>query len=191
MNRCREIFVTVFVVAVIFGGVGSTFALDKGIKREKNTVDTIIIHAIGGPDVTCPRAKLEFTPAGGRAAVWKDYFAKHDTVSIHYIIDREGNLESSIKEDEIAIHAGHSNARSIGIELVNKGDGVEEYQDAAVTRLIGLIKDIRTRINISVDNIKGHEEVDQTKFTCGGKEYKRKVDPGPKFPWRKLKEALR
>lgn len=153
-------------------------------------VDTIIIHAIGGPDVTCPHDKLEFTPAGGKAAVWKQFFSNHDKVSIHYIIDRDGNFESNIKEDEIAIHAGNNNSRSIGIELVNRGDGDEPYPDTTIARLISLIREIRTRFTIPLNNIKGHEQVDQAKFTCGGKEYKRKVDPGPKFPWRKVRDSL-
>jgi N-acetylmuramoyl-L-alanine amidase len=103
-------------------------------------------------------------------------------VSSHYLIGRDGTLYQLVGENRRAWHAGlsywggHSdlNSASIGIELDNTG--MEPYAEAQITRLLGLLKDLKERYKIPVGNFLGHGDV------APG----RKVDPGRYFPWETL-----
>jgi N-acetylmuramoyl-L-alanine amidase len=75
------------------------------------------------------------------------------------------------------------NAASIGIEIVNlgyRGTALEgtwaEYPPAQVDAVVALVKDIVKRHNIRPDRILGHSDIAP----------QRKVDPGPRFPWKRL-----
>ena len=76
-----------------------------------------------------------------------------------------------------------TNSRSIGIEIVNAGnrltpDGIEwaDYPRPQVDAVIGLVKEIARRHAIRPDHILGHSDIAP----------QRKVDPGPRFPWKRL-----
>ncbi len=108
-------------------------------------------------------------------------------VSAHYLIDLDGATEQLVDETRRAWHAGVSewqgetdiNSRSIGIELANKGHGpgYHPFPEAQMAALETLIKDIKLRWSISPDNVVGHEDI------APG----RKIDPGPKFDWARLR----
>ena len=103
-------------------------------------------------------------------------------VSAHYLIGRDGTLYQLVDENRRAWHAGASywggntdlNSASIGIEMDNTGD--EPYAEDQVTRLLGLLKDLRERYKIPAANFLGHGDV----------ALRRKVDPGRYFPWERL-----
>lgn len=113
-------------------------------------------------------------------------------VSSHYLVnDDPPTVYRLVDESRRAWHAGDSswqgntqlNAASIGIEIVNAGnrltpDGIEwaDYPPAQVDAVIALVKDIVRRHGIRPDRILGHSDIAPL----------RKVDPGPKFPWKRL-----
>lgn len=111
-----------------------------------------------------------------------------DHVSPHYMIDRDGSITKYVDEENRAWHAGASswddrkdiNSTSIGIEIVNGGHeyGLEEFPDIQISKLIDMIKDIRTRWHIPDHYILAHSDISPG----------RKIDPGENFPWTLLRE---
>ena len=107
-------------------------------------------------------------------------------VSAHYMIEEDGRVFQLVPEERRAWHAGVSfwkgerdvNAVSIGIELVNPGHelGYPDFPEMQVEALIGLLDAIRGRWTIPNGRILGHSDVAPD----------RKVDPGEKFPWKRL-----
>ena len=107
-------------------------------------------------------------------------------VSCHYLINREGRISQMVKDKKIAWHAGKSkwreyknlNNNSIGIELVNKGHQIEyqSFTKKQINSLILLCKKLKKKYAIKKENFLGHSDIAPT----------RKMDPGEKFPWKKL-----
>ncbi len=107
-------------------------------------------------------------------------------VSCHYFINRKGLVTQMVKEKHIAWHAGKSkwkkysnlNNNSIGIELVNKGHsfGYQNFSNKQIQSLISLCKTLKRKFSIKKENFLGHSDVAPL----------RKIDPGEKFPWKKL-----
>ena len=107
-------------------------------------------------------------------------------VSCHYIISRKGEVTQMVREKNIAWHAGKSkwkkfknlNNYSIGIELVNKGHqfGYQNFTRQQIFSLIKLCNKIKKKYLIKKENFLGHSDIAPL----------RKVDPGEKFPWKKL-----
>ena len=98
-------------------------------------VDTIILHATAS------------SSAKGALSYFRNPFSK---VSAHYIIDKDGTIYACVNEARAAWHAGkcflpYANQRSIGIELVNKNDGVDPYPDPQILALRQLIIEIKRR----------------------------------------------
>lgn len=110
-------------------------------------------------------------------------------VSAHYMIDKDGTLYQLVAEDKRAWHAGVSfwkgeadiNSHSIGIELVNGGHeiGYEPFPAAQIDALMRLLPQIMQRHGIKPEGVIGHSDIAP----------ERKLDPGPTFPWDKLKHA--
>ena len=111
---------------------------------------------------------------------------KNSKVSCHYLINRKGTIMQMVKENKIAWHAGVSkwkniknlNKNSIGIELINKGHffGYENYSNLQINSLIKLCSKLKKRYKIQKENFLGHSDIAPY----------RKIDPGEKFPWKKL-----
>jgi N-acetylmuramoyl-L-alanine amidase len=107
-------------------------------------------------------------------------------VSAHYMIETDGRLFQLVPEERRAWHAGVSfwkgerdiNAVSIGIELVNPGQdhGYTAFPDDQIDALTALMDAIRGRWDIVDGRILGHSDVAPD----------RKIDPGEKFPWKRL-----
>ena len=107
-------------------------------------------------------------------------------VSCHYLINRKGNIIQMVEDKKIAWHAGKSkwkkfinlNENSIGIELVNKGHrlGYQNFTEIQIKSLITLCKKLKKKYSIKKENFLGHSDIAPL----------RKVDPGEKFPWKKL-----
>ena len=107
-------------------------------------------------------------------------------VSCHYLINRKGNVIQMVEDKKIAWHAGKSkwkkfinlNENSIGIELVNKGHrlGYQNFTEIQIKSLITLCKKLKKKYRIKKENFLGHSDIAPL----------RKVDPGEKFPWKRL-----
>jgi len=107
-------------------------------------------------------------------------------VSCHYLINRKGRIIQLVKDKNIAWHAGKSkwgkftnlNKNSIGIELENKGHqfGYQKFTEDQIKNLIILCKQLKKKYKIKTENFLGHADIAPL----------RKIDPGEKFPWKKL-----
>lgn len=178
-------------VALAVAGIGTSLlpapadAKSRGPKREK--VVEIIVHATGGP--FCKGGQVVFSPAGN-VATMKRFFEASGQVSIHYIVGRDGEIARSVPENEVAIHTVGHNDAAIGIELINAGDGREPYPKEQIDALVKLIRGIQQRWRIPVSEVKGHEDVDRSTFTCNGRQVRRKQDPGAQFPWDRFRREL-
>jgi len=182
----KALVLLLFVVPAIQPSVAKT----SGGSR-KVPVDMIVIHSIGGP--TCVKGSVTFNPIANRpddAQFWKRYLGKDTIDGIHYVIGRDGTVAASIAESEIANHATIANGRSIGIELVHRGDGKEPFPTAQIDALIKLIEDIRTRHDIPLSHIVRHSDVDQRLCPCAGSPYRRRQDPGANFPIDRIRAAV-
>jgi len=112
--------------------------------------------------------------------------SKKYEVSSHYLISRTGKIIQLVKDNNIAWHAGISNwfkfknlnKNSIGIELENKGHqyGYQTFPSKQIVQLIKILKILKRKFKIKNVNITGHSDVAPN----------RKIDPGEKFPWKKL-----
>ena len=163
-------------------------AYAKTTGKPRTVVNRVIIHSIGGP--SCKDGAVVYSTADGDAKRWIAYFNRHKVLGIHYVIDKSGQVESGVPENQIANHAKGNNADSIGIELVNRGDGVDRYTELQLGMLVAALRSIMKRWGVNKSGILGHTAVDDRYFKCGGNKIKSKPDPGPAFPWDRVLELL-
>lgn len=106
-------------------------------------------------------------------------------LSVHYILDENGELIQCVPEEKRAWHAGKGywrgseaslNSRSIGIEISSPSMGQEAYSEAQINKLIPFCKKIIHKYGIPAQNVVGHSDVAPL----------RKPDPGVGFPWKRL-----
>ena len=103
-------------------------------------------------------------------------------VSAHYLIAGTGHIWQMVEEDQRAWHAGAGewggvcdvNSRSIGIELANCGD--HPFAEPQMAALEELLQGIMLRWRVPPERVIAHSDM-----AIG-----RKIDPGPKFDWRRL-----
>jgi N-acetylmuramoyl-L-alanine amidase len=106
-------------------------------------------------------------------------------VSAHYLIGRDGRRYQLVPDELRAWHAGggrwgtitNVNAASLGIELDN--DGQAAYPEEQIESLLVLLEDLCRRWSIPRVQIIAHADLAPV----------RKVDPGARFPWKRLHEA--
>jgi N-acetylmuramoyl-L-alanine amidase len=183
-TRCGAGLAVALVAAM--AGSGVVEAKPGGHPRRR-PVDAIIIHSLGGPD--CRDGRRVYKKIDGDARTWMAVFNRLPIVSIHYVIDRDGQVEAGVPESIAATHAVGWNQRSIGIELVNNGDGLDPFPAAQVEALARLVAAIRQRHPaITPPRILRHSDVDRSTFPAaryGGSctSQRRKLDPGEAFPW--------
>ena len=112
-------------------------------------------------------------------------FSKADAkVSVHYLIDTNGDIYSIVPEPMKAWHSGVSywgkeemlNKVSIGIELVNLDGNLHEYPNQQINSLKIILLKLKKKYNISPNHFLGHCDVSP----------KGRVDPGRLFPWQEL-----
>lgn len=147
-------------------------------------IDMVVIHSTGGPTCDAGTGKPIWVQAGTLEENMRQIEA-NPKLGIHYMIDRDGTLRASVPEDEVANHVFHYSGRSIGIELINDGDGHDPFPEAQLAELVKLLRDIRQRRGITRDGIKRHSDLDHAMLPCD-RTQRRKVDPGAAFPYKAI-----
>jgi len=154
-------------------------------------VDLVVIHCTELPGLATAREYGE-----------RIVHASGTGNSGHYYIDRDGSIERHVPDERVAHHVRGQNEHSIGIELVNTGRWpdwfdsrrqamAEPYPDAQIDALLDLLAHLRAALP-SLRHIAGHEDLDTDTITAsddGAKQVRRKLDPGPMFPWQRVMAA--
>jgi N-acetylmuramoyl-L-alanine amidase len=159
--------------------------------RVPGDIDLVVIHCTELPDLATAREYGEriVHPSGtGNSG--------------HYYVDRDGSVVRYVPDERIAHHVRGHNEHSIGIELVNTGrwpdwldsrrQAMEDpYPDAQIDALLGLIGHLRGTLP-NLRAIAGHEDLDTDAVAASddtSKQVRRKLDPGPMFPWPRVLDA--
>ncbi len=160
--------------------------------RPCERVDLVAIHCTELPDLATARQYGE-----------KVLYDSGTGNSGHWYIDRDGRIECWVRPERAAHHVRGKNAHSVGIELVNTGRWpdwldsrhqamTEPYPDAQIEALIALLRWLPTALP-TLRFIDGHEDLDLEHVPASddpGKRVKRKLDPGPLFPWERVLAAV-
>jgi N-acetyl-anhydromuramyl-L-alanine amidase AmpD len=151
-------------------------------------IDMVVIHSTGGPTCDARTGKPIWVSAGMLADNLSQIEA-HTTLGIHYMIDRDGTLRASVPEDQLAHHVFRFSGRSIAIELINDGDGLDPFPEPQLAALVSLLRDIQQRRGIRRDAIVRHSDLDLAPLPCDPMQ-RRKVDPGAAFPYERILERV-
>jgi N-acetylmuramoyl-L-alanine amidase len=143
-------------------------------------IDTVVIHSTGGPTCDPSTGRPVWIGAGTMDENLR-HIEAHPTLGVHYMIDRDGTLRASVPEDEVAHHVFRFSRRSIGIELINDGDGRDVFPAAQLDVLVKLLRDIVQRRSIARERVVRHSDLDTAPMPCDPAQ-RRKVDPGDAYP---------
>jgi len=162
-------------------------------ERAVESIELVVIHATELPDLSTARDYGE-----------QIHHANSKTGnSGHFYIDRDGSIEQWVPLGRVAHHVRDHNARSIGIELVNRGrwpdwfdsrhqQWQEDYSRAQIESLVALLRDLKNRLP-NLGTIAGHDELDTGLIAASDDpaiQLRRKVDPGPLFPWDEIESRV-
>ncbi len=162
-------------------------------QRDTKIIDLIVLHCTELPTLEEARRAAE---------EMRNTDAGTQCVSGHYYVDRDGRVYRYVEDNRIANHVTGYNRGSIGIEIVNKGryprwyssggqNPTEEYTPAQVASIIRLIEYLKRRYP-NINKIARHSELDIRWVPAEDDdkvEVRRKIDPGPLFPWEEVLEA--
>ncbi|MDX1380374.1 MAG: N-acetylmuramoyl-L-alanine amidase [Xanthomonadales bacterium] len=154
--------------------------------RPLEAIDLVVIHCTELPDLATARAY-------GERVVYPDSGTGN---SGHFYVERNGRVEEWVPPDRIAHHVRGYNPRSIGIELVNRGRYPdwyhsehqymrEPYPATQIDALATLLAALKVRLP-GLRWIAGHDALDPAWVTASddaSRQVRRKLDPGPGFPW--------
>jgi N-acetylmuramoyl-L-alanine amidase len=175
------------VLAALGFSAGDAEARRTG-KIRTEAIDMVVIHSTGGPTCDAKTGKPIWVKAGTLEEDMRDIEA-NPNLGIHYMIDRDGTLRASVPENEMVHHVFHYSGRSIAIELINDGDGIDPFPDPQLTALVKLLGDIKKRRGITRDGIKRHSDLDHAILSCDNTQ-RRKVDPGAAFPFKSILDRV-
>jgi N-acetylmuramoyl-L-alanine amidase len=160
--------------------------------RPRAAIDLVVIHCTELPDLATARRygeEVRYDSGTGNSG--------------HFYIDRDGSIHRFVAPERIAHHVRGYNERAIGIELVNEGrypDWLdsrrqamsEPYSDAQIAALIALLQQL-AREYPSLREVAGHEQLDVAEIAASDDatvSVRRKLDPGPLFPWPAVLESV-
>lgn len=147
-------------------------------------IDMVVIHSTGGPACD-PQTNQPIWVGAGTLAANMRFIEAHPQLGIHYMIDRDGTVRTSVPEAQLAHHVFRYSRRSIGIELINDGNGRDPFPETQLAALVDLLRNIAGRRSLTRDGIKRHSDLDHTLLPCGTSQ-RRKVDPGGAFPFQSV-----
>ncbi|WP_203594658.1 N-acetylmuramoyl-L-alanine amidase [Wenzhouxiangella limi] len=160
--------------------------------RAPEEIELAVIHATELPDLAAAREYGERI----------HYPVSQTGNSGHFYIDRDGHVEQWVALDRVAHHVAGHNRSSIGIELINLGrfpdwfnSDHQAWREAITPAQIAALIDLLNRLMEHIptlDGIAGHDQLD-VRFVPASDDpnlqVRRKLDPGPDFPWRTVSEA--
>jgi len=138
--------------------------------RNSNRIKLIIIH---------------YTAIGFLEESLQFLCSKKNRVSCHYLISQKGEIFNLVSDKKRAWHAGKSywkcqrdiNSLSIGIELdYSPNHNNNKFTAKLIKSLSVLLKNLKYKYKIKNSDILAHSDIAPY----------RKIDPGAKFPWKKL-----
>ncbi len=161
--------------------------------RCTDCIDLLVIHCTELPDLTTART-------WGERVVYPESQTGN---SGHFYIDRDGSIEQWVPLNRVAHHIRGFNPRSIGIELVNIGrypdwyqsghqQMTEPYPEAQIEALASLLNHLAAQLS-GLQGVSGHEDLDTGMQPSEDKPtimIRRKLDPGPRFPWSGLLDEI-
>jgi len=161
--------------------------------RDPEAIRQVVIHATELPDLAAAREYGERI----------HYPESRTGNSGHFYIDRDGTIEQWVPIDRIAHHVSDQNAETIGVELVHNGrfpdwhhsarqDWSEPYPEAQIESLIALLQALKRRYP-GLATITGHDRLDRRTQPASDDptvRVRRKLDPGPTFPWPRVLKAV-
>ena len=160
--------------------------------RSLDRIEGVVIHATELPDLAMARdygEQIHYTESGtGNSG--------------HFYIDRDGSIEQWVSLDRIAHHVAGHNAQTIGIELVNLGryphwlashhqHWQEDLTGAQIRALIRLLQALQSEL-AKLKWLAGHDQLDTREVDASDNpalRVRRKLDPGPAFPWDQVVQA--
>ena len=154
--------------------------------RSPAEIDLLVVHCTELPD-------LETARAYGERVLYPESGTGN---SGHFYIDRDGRVEQWVEPGHIAHHVRGFNPRSVGVELVNLGrypdwfhsghqQMTEPYPEPQIAALLKLISSLCSTLP-ELRWIAGHTDLDTDWVAAqddGTIQIRRKLDPGPLFPW--------
>jgi N-acetylmuramoyl-L-alanine amidase len=176
-----------FFAILIACFAGDAHAVKMGHMRTQK-IDMVVIHSTGGP--TCDATTG--MPVWVKAGTLRDNIRNIEAnpkLGVHYMIDRDGTVQASVPEDRVANHVFKYSENSIGIELINDGDGKDPFPKPQLDALVKLLRDITRRRGIGREGIKRHSDLDHAMLPCD-RSQRRKVDPGAAFPFKAVLEQV-
>ena len=153
----------------------------------RKPVTAIIIHATAGECAGALRTLCD--PRTDNPAA---------RVSAHYLVDRDGTITHLVHESDEAWHAGESiwngvpnvNDFSVGIELVNRNDGLDPYPEPQLAACAALVKAIMTDYGVQRADVVGHVDIVDG-ATPEDKAARLLLHSDPKaFPWEDFRARL-
>ena len=160
-------------------------------RRALSQITTVVMHCTELPTLAdarrTARRSLRLLP-------------KPSYTAAHFYIDRDGTVERWVPEDRVVNHVAGHNATSVGIELVNRGrfpqwhssqmqDPVEEYPAVQVASTLGLLEVLVFRLPAATTLVR-HSDLDERLVAATddpSRRVRRRIDPGPRFPWAEAK----
>lgn len=186
-GRARKLLALVLVSTALAVMAGDATARRTGAVRTQ-VIDMVVIHSTGGPTCDASTGKLIWVGAGTLEENMR-LIEAHPVFGIHYMIDRDGTLRASVPEGQVAHHVYRVSGRSIAIELINDGNGIDPFPEAQLASLVKLLIDITQRYGITREGVKRHADLDHTRLPCDRKQ-RRKVDPGDAFPYKLILDRV-
>jgi hypothetical protein len=146
----------------------------------RGRVELVVLHSTGGP--TCDEHGKPIWVPGGELDENLRTIERHPKLGVHFMIGRDGDVRSSVPENRVAHHVFRYSARSLGIELVNDGDGIDPFPAAQIDALVSLLRRLTEQYGIGREGIRRHSDLDHGRLPCALSR-PRKVDPGAAFPY--------